>query len=150
MTDKAKSAKKQPKGDYTIGFSKPPKSARWQPGQSGNPSGRPKKRPTYDELFMKEAEKIVTAKYGDKIVKCSKIEAIIQQALNVAAKTGRADAVKYVSQEYRKAHAMLEKQEAKEPEDTFSWDEEHAKLLEDIKKICEEVDSTLPPSEKEE
>ncbi len=30
--------------DYEIGFSKPPKSAQWKKGQSGNPQGRPKTR----------------------------------------------------------------------------------------------------------
>lgn len=28
--------------DYEIGYGKPPKHTRWQKGQSGNPSGRPK------------------------------------------------------------------------------------------------------------
>jgi hypothetical protein len=92
---------------------------------------------------------MVTARYGDKIVKCSKIEAIIQQALNAAAKTGRADAMKYISQEYRKSHARLEKRAATESENTFSWDEEQEKLLEDIKKICEELDKPSPAEDQE-
>lgn len=38
---------------------RPPKATRWQPGQSGNPSGRPKKRQTtmledIQETFMQE------------------------------------------------------------------------------------------------
>ena len=28
--------------DYEVGYGKPPKNTRWQKGQSGNPSGRPK------------------------------------------------------------------------------------------------------------
>jgi hypothetical protein len=32
--------------DYEIGYRKPPKSGRFRPGVSGNPSGRPKRRPT--------------------------------------------------------------------------------------------------------
>ncbi len=30
--------------DYEIGYAKPPKSSRWQKGQSGNPKGRPKSK----------------------------------------------------------------------------------------------------------
>ena len=29
-------------GDYKVGYGKPPNSARWKKGQSGNPKGRPK------------------------------------------------------------------------------------------------------------
>ena len=30
------------KGDYQVGFGKPPKHAQFKPGKSGNPKGRPK------------------------------------------------------------------------------------------------------------
>lgn len=32
--------KKQPTGNYPVGFCRPPVSSRWLPGQSGNPKGR--------------------------------------------------------------------------------------------------------------
>jgi len=31
--------------DYEVGYGKPPKSRRFQPGVSGNPKGRPKRKP---------------------------------------------------------------------------------------------------------
>ena len=31
-----------PDSDYEVGYKKPPKSTQFQPGQSGNPKGRPK------------------------------------------------------------------------------------------------------------
>ena len=35
---------KRTKNDYEVGYAKPPKAHQFKPGQSGNPSGRPKKQ----------------------------------------------------------------------------------------------------------
>jgi hypothetical protein len=32
-------------GDYAVGYGKPPRSGRFKPGASGNPNGRPKRKP---------------------------------------------------------------------------------------------------------
>ena len=37
-------------GDYTVGYKKPPKSAQFKKGQSGNPNGRPKKSRNANKL----------------------------------------------------------------------------------------------------
>ena len=45
--ESTKRVKKQPSGDYEVGYCRPPKASRWGPGQSGNPRGprtRPNKR----------------------------------------------------------------------------------------------------------
>ena len=42
--------------DRKIGFAKPPKSTRWQEGQSGNPKGRPK---TKSEFMMDAAQILI-------------------------------------------------------------------------------------------
>lgn len=34
--------KRQPKGDYPVGYARPPKQKQFKPGVSGNPNGRPK------------------------------------------------------------------------------------------------------------
>jgi len=39
--------------EYSIGFKKPPKHARFKPGQSGNPKGRPKKTDTMADVLQK-------------------------------------------------------------------------------------------------
>lgn len=42
---------KKPRGDYEVGYGKPPTSTRFQKGKSGNPSGRPKRRKTPDSIM---------------------------------------------------------------------------------------------------
>lgn len=38
--------------DYTVGKGRPPRNWRFQPGQSGNPGGRPKKKPGIDVISL--------------------------------------------------------------------------------------------------
>ena len=38
--------------DYTVGKGRPPRNWRFKPGQSGNPGGRPKKKPGIDVLSL--------------------------------------------------------------------------------------------------
>lgn len=64
---------------YEVGYGKPPISGRWKPGQSGNPSGRPKNPSCFDDTFMKELFKTVTANVGGKIVKASNHQLFVQQ-----------------------------------------------------------------------
>lgn len=38
--------KLRPRGNYTVGYARPPLATRFQPGRSGNPNGRPRKNRT--------------------------------------------------------------------------------------------------------
>ena len=51
--------------DYEVGYGKPPKSTRFQPGQSGNRSGRSKARANYAALTRLELDKTITLGRGD-------------------------------------------------------------------------------------
>lgn len=42
-----------------VGFRRPPRATRFRPGVSGNPSGRPKRLPTFADELMDELRKLV-------------------------------------------------------------------------------------------
>jgi hypothetical protein len=53
---------KEDKEDYEIGYGKPPQHSQFKKGQSGNPTGRPRKDPTLAESCRKILNKRVTFK----------------------------------------------------------------------------------------
>ena len=70
-----------------VGYGRPPLESRFQKGRSGNPSGRPKKRPsTYAEDVLDVLALPVTARSGDKQVQLKTLEAMFlrlcQKGLN--------------------------------------------------------------------
>jgi len=76
----AAKTKTQPTGDYPVGRGRPPKEWQYKPGESGNPSGRPKG--SRNSLNGKKAlervlSKTVTVTEGDKTRKTTLWEAIL-------------------------------------------------------------------------
>jgi hypothetical protein len=81
---KSKPAAAKPTGQYKVGYGKPPEHTRFPPGQSGNPAGGKKGQPTPNEIFMKEAARLVKIKRGDTVETITKHEAIVRRLLQEA------------------------------------------------------------------
>jgi hypothetical protein len=70
---------------YTVGYGKPPRSTRFQPGQSGNPNGRARKPSTFDEEIEKELSTTIVVVENGKQKRITKRRAIVKQQVNKAA-----------------------------------------------------------------
>lgn len=86
--------------DYRVGYGRPPREHRFQPGRSGNSKGRPKKKSSvparsgYDvagrpasQLLLAEAYRTVTIREGERLIELPAIQAVFR-AMGVAAMKG--------------------------------------------------------------
>jgi hypothetical protein len=64
-----------------VGYKRPPREYRFKKGESGNPSGRPKRARTMAAAAEKVLSEIVTVRDGDKVIKITIGEAIWRQAV---------------------------------------------------------------------
>ncbi len=62
--------------DYEVGYRKPPKRTRFQPGQSGNPKGRKKGRKSHKTIIREMFEEKITLTVNGERVTMSRGEAI--------------------------------------------------------------------------
>lgn len=72
--------------DYQIGYRKPPKVHQFQPGQSGNPRGRPKGSRSFSSILSDELDKPITAQIRGRTVTMSRREALAQRVIEQALK----------------------------------------------------------------
>jgi len=72
--------------DYEVGYGRPPVQTRFQPGQSGNPKGRPKGSHNFQTLLADELLSRVPVIINGKTVWLTKAELAIRQQVDKAAK----------------------------------------------------------------
>lgn len=80
---------------YDVGYGKPPRGTRFQKGQSGNPSGRPKGSLNVVTALERELNQRVTIKENGQTRTITKFEAAIKQLVNKAA-SGEAKAIQFL------------------------------------------------------
>jgi hypothetical protein len=68
--------------DDAIGYKRPPPHTRFRPGRSGNPSGRPKRKPTFRAALLEELAAIMPGKDPQRAG--SKLQALVKTLVDTA------------------------------------------------------------------
>lgn len=66
------------KGQYEVGYGRPPTHSRFKPGESGNPNGRPAGRPNAKTTVARVINEKVAVREGQKTRRITKLEAVVQ------------------------------------------------------------------------
>jgi hypothetical protein len=77
-----KKPKKKPRGDYTVGYAKPPEHGRFEKGQSGNIAGRPKRPQSFKSLLKADLKKKIVVNEGGRRKRIEKLEGIARVMVN--------------------------------------------------------------------
>ena len=72
--------------DYKVGYGRPPRNSRFEPGQSGNPRGRPPGNKNLSSLLSKALDEPVIVVENNRRRKIAKRQAIVTQFVNQSAK----------------------------------------------------------------
>jgi hypothetical protein len=67
-----------------VGYKRPPREHQFRPGQSGNPSGRPKGARNFKSELREELSELVTVRDGDREIEVSKQRALIKSMVAAA------------------------------------------------------------------
>ena len=67
-----------------VGYKHPPREHQFRPGQSGNPSGRPKGARNFRSELREELSEVVTVRDGDREIQVSKQRALIKSLVAAA------------------------------------------------------------------
>ena len=74
------------RGEYEVGYGKPPRHTRFKKGQSGNPRGRPSGSKNLSTLLIETLNELVVVAENGGRRKITKRQAIITQLVNQSAK----------------------------------------------------------------
>ena len=85
-TSQARPRSPDPDGTYEVGYGKPPENSRFQPGQSGNPKGRPKRHRNLRTVMDTAFQERITIREGERTRVMPRIEALVRTILQRALK----------------------------------------------------------------
>ena len=112
--------------EYPIGKGKPPKEHQFQPGQSGNPNGRPKGSKNVHQVLSKILNEQVTVTDAGKKMVVEKLEAAMRALVNKSFE-GRPQSLKLLIEVMKDGDDAIQQP----AEDQFS-DDDYANLMEEI------------------
>ena len=72
--------------DYEVGYGRPPRQTRFEPGRSGNPHGRPNRSKNLATLLSEALREPVIVTENGRRRKVSKRQAVIKQLVNRSAR----------------------------------------------------------------
>ena len=72
--------------DYEVGYGRPPRQTRFEPGRSGNPRGRPNRSKNLATLLSEALREPVIVTENGRRRKVSKRQAVIKQLVNRSAR----------------------------------------------------------------
>lgn len=107
----AASAAASTPNDYDVGYGKPPKRTQFQPGQSGNPRGRPKRSKGLNTIIREQLLLPIPIQTPGGTKRVTKMEALVLKGVERAAK-GEFRALKMIVDLYSKAVPDLQSVEA--------------------------------------
>jgi hypothetical protein len=78
------SAKRQPEGDYEVGYAKPPAEHRFKPGNNANPKGRRRGTKNRGVVIRDVLLEPITVRVGGETKQMSKLEALFEKTISEA------------------------------------------------------------------
>ena len=113
------------KGDYEVGYGKPPRHTQFKKGQSGNPRGRPSGAKNLSTLLSEALNELVIVAENGRRRRITKRKAIIMQLVNQAAKGDWRRAKLLVDIEHD-----IERRRDSAPAEAFPFSEADKKVIE--------------------
>ena len=83
-TEKDSKEKRQPTGDYGVGYCRPPEATQFKKGQSGNRRGRPKGTKNIATHLNEILQERISVREGGKVRTMTKAEAMLQKMAHKA------------------------------------------------------------------
>lgn len=98
---------KKSASDYEVGFGRPPKAHQFRKGQSGNPNGRKKRRPSVGDVWLETVDELVPVREGGRSRLLPAVKVMLRQQ-RAAAMHGSLAATKFLLANYHQATLFKE------------------------------------------